>query len=171
MEYQNFFAITALMIFSGNISAVNAQNSEEFSWILQNPIESKDHLIQEESADLEAELIYLFNQLNEIDELEVSCAKTTSNGSYFKNYCHPIFIENAIKMNRKNWRNGNEKLKNIAELYNSEKIKVDKINAEFNLLKASNDRFVTILDEIQTIREFAIMFNKKINGDSSNEKK
>ena len=57
-------------------------------------------------------------------------------------------------------------MKNIAELSNSEKLKVDKINAEFNLLKKSNDRFVAILDEIQTIREFAIMFNKKINGDS-----
>ena len=149
------------MIFSGNISAVNAQNSEEFSWILQNPIESKDHLIQEESADLEAELIYLFNQFNEIDELEVSCAKTTSNGSYFKNYCHPVFIENAIKINRKNWRNGAEKLKNISELYDSEKLKVDKMNEEFELLKASNDKFIEILDEIQTIRKFAIMFITK----------
>ena len=154
------------MIFSGNISAVHAQNSEEFSWILQNPIGSRDHLIQEELADLEAELIYLCNQFNEVDELELSCAKTTSKGSYFKNYCHPLFIENAIKMNKKNWRNGKEKLKNIAELSNSEKLKVDKINAEFNLLKKGNDRFVAILDEIQTIREFAIMFNKKINGDS-----
>ena len=171
MKWRDFFAIIALMIFGGHTSAVSAQSSGEFSWILQNPIETKDHLVQEESDDLEAELIYLFNQFNEIDELEVNCAKTTSNGSYFKRYCHPVFIENAIKINRKNWRNGEEKLKNIAELYDSEKLKVDKMNEEFKLLKASNDRLVTILDEMQTIRKFAIMFNKKINGDSSDEKK
>ena len=131
MKCRDFFAITALMIFCGHISAVSAQSSEEFSWILQNPIETKDHLLQEKSAGLEAELISLYNQFNEIDELEVNCAKTTSNGSYFKNYCHPVFIENAIKINRKNWRNGAEKLKNISELYDSQKLKVDKMNEEF----------------------------------------
>ena len=68
------------MIFCGHISAVSAQSSGEFSWILQNPIETKDHLLQEKSAGLEADLIYLYNQFNEIDELEVNCAKTTSNG-------------------------------------------------------------------------------------------
>jgi len=171
MKCRDFFAITALMIFCGHISAVSAQSSGEFSWILQNPIETKDHLLQEKSAGLEADLIYLYNQFNEIDELEVNCTKTTSNGSYFKNYCHPVFIENAIKINRKNWRNGAEKLKNISELYDSEKLKVDKMNEEFELLKASNDKFNEILDEIQTIRKFAIMFNNKINGDSSDEKK
>jgi len=55
------------------------------------------------------------------------------------------------------------KLNNISELYASEKLKIDKINQEFELLKASNDKFVEILDEIQTIRKFAIMFNNKIN--------
>lgn len=147
MKCRDFFAITALMIFCGHISAVSAQSSGEFSWILQNPIETKDHLLQEKSAGLEADLIY------------------------FKNYCHPVFIENAIKINRKNWRNGAEKLKKISELYDSEKLKVDKMNEEFELLKASNDKFNEILDEIQTIRKFAIMFNNKINGDSSDEKK
>ena len=60
MKCRDFFAITALMIFCGHISAVSAQSSGEFSWILQNPIETKDHLLQEKSAGLEADLIYLY---------------------------------------------------------------------------------------------------------------
>lgn len=171
MKYRQLIGIAIILIITKYSQEIYAQHSVEFDWILRKPMEISDYLTQEKFEKLGNELIVLYDEFNKSEEHKINCAKTTSNGSYFENYCQPVFIESEIKMNRKNWRDGNEGLKSIDEYYAANADKVAQMNDIFRLLLESNDRAVEIIEEIQIIRNTAIMLNKKINGESQNDEK
>lgn len=144
-------ALTLIMA-SSVTPAFSASDTLKLSWILQNPFISTDFSAQEKVTVLEAELIRFYNEFNRDENFDVTCAKTTSNGSYFFTYCQPLFIENAIKKNRKEWRDGNGNLEKSAEIYKNFDIEMRELDSIFSTLLESNGKARALNEEIYQIR-------------------
>jgi hypothetical protein len=145
-------ASLALIIASSATPAFSASDTLKLSWLLQNPFISTNFSAQEKVTVLEGELIRLYNEFNLDENFDVTCAKTTSNGSFFFTYCQPLFIESAIKKNRNEWRNGISSLKKTAEIFEFYSKKMQELDNIFSALLTSNEKARTLKDEIYQIR-------------------
>ena len=144
-------ALTLIMA-SSVTPAFSASDTLKLSWILQNPFISTDFSAQEKVTVLEAELIRFYNEFNRDENFDVTCAKTTSNGSFFFTYCQPLFIETAIKKNRREWRNGISSLKKTAEIFEFYSKEMQELDNIFSALLTSNEKARTLKAEIFHIR-------------------
>ena len=94
----------------------------------------------------------------------VTCAKTTSNGSFFFTYCQPLFIETAIKKNRSEWRNGISSLKKTAEIFEFYSKEMQELDNIFSALITSNEKARTLKEEIFHIRNQPQQMSGLISG-------
>ena len=144
-------ALTLIMA-SSVTPAFSASDTLKLSWILQNPFISTDFSAQEKVTVLEEELIRFYNEFNRDENFDVTCAKTTSNGSFFFTYCQPLFIETAIKKNRSEWRNGISSLKKTAEIFEFYSKEMQELDNIFSALLTSNEKARRLKEEIFQIR-------------------
>ena len=152
MRLSSNLGLLAIIMASSATQVFSASDTLKLSWLLQNPFISTDFSAQEKVTVLEGELIKFYNEFNLDENFDVTCAKTTSNGSYFFTYCQPLFIENAIKKNRKEWKDGNGNLKKSAEIYEHFDVEMRELDSIFSTLLESNGKARTLNEEIYQIR-------------------
>jgi len=155
MKFYITFGLSVLIMFGATPRIFSSTATPSLSWILQNPFISNNFSSQENVTSLEQELISLYNDFSTNNNFDITCQKTTSNGSFFFTYCQPFFIEEAIRRNRTAWREGTATLKKTAEIFEIFVVEMQTVDKIFGVLLEGNERARTLNEEIFRIRNQA----------------